>query len=75
MSVEIDDVLAFDRHWRGITEGESHPPTFILELVDLYNAGQLPVDEITRRYKPEQWSELAADMHSGRTIKPVIVWR
>ena len=74
MKIEIDDVLAFDRTYRGVTEGESHPPTFIPELVALYNAGKLPVDQITRRYRPDQWDELAADMHAGRTLKPVIVW-
>lgn len=35
MEVEIDDVLAYDRCWRGITEGESEPATFIPELVEL----------------------------------------
>jgi aryl-alcohol dehydrogenase len=56
----------------GVIQGESHPRTFIPQLVDHLLAGKMPVDRMMTFYELADINRAAADAGSGRTIKPVI---
>jgi aryl-alcohol dehydrogenase len=58
----------------GLTEGASNPQVFIPELVKYYKEGRLPVDKLISYYDFEQIEQAFADAHSGKTIKPVLMF-
>lgn len=56
----------------GVTLGDADPETLIPHMVALHRAGKLPLERLIRHYKLDEIGQAAADMHEGRTIKPVI---
>jgi aryl-alcohol dehydrogenase len=57
----------------GVTMGDATPQVLIPELADLVMQGQLPLHRLIKRYRLDQLDQAAHDMHSGITVKPVIV--
>ena len=64
--------LTGGRRVLSIVEGDSHPQTYIPELLDLYMDGKLPFDRMIRFYSIKEINQAAADSLSGATVKPVI---
>ncbi|GAA6042232.1 hypothetical protein JCM8097_005108 [Rhodosporidiobolus ruineniae] len=62
------------RTYTGLTEGDSNPPEFIPFLIKLYNEGHFPVDKISRAFPYDQLEEAVHAMHSGATVKPILVF-
>ena len=48
------------------------PQDFIPRLVDLWDAGLFPFDELVRTYPFDQVEQAFGDSASGETIKPVL---
>jgi len=65
-------VLQQGRVVRGCIQGESVVKDFLPRLVDLYRAGELPVDRLVRHYEFAAINEAVADMLAGATIKAVL---
>jgi len=65
-------VLQGGRTVRGVVQGDSRPREFIPRLVDLFMAGQMPLDRLITRYDLAEINRAAADATSGATIKPVL---
>jgi aryl-alcohol dehydrogenase len=65
-------ILQQGRAVRGCIQGESVVRDFLPQLVELFRAGQLPVDRLVRRYEFAAINEAVADMLSGATIKAVL---
>ena len=64
--------MSAGRRLMGIVEGESHPETFIPELIRLHQAGFFPFDKLVRFYEFEEINQAIADSESGVTIKPIV---
>lgn len=56
----------------GVTLGDGEPETLLPQLVALHGRGLLPLDKLVRHYALDELDEAAADMHHGRTVKPVV---
>jgi aryl-alcohol dehydrogenase len=56
----------------GVIQGESHPQTFIPQLVDYLMQGKMPVDRLMTFYPLAEINRAAQDSTSGATIKPVL---
>jgi len=65
-------VLQGGRTVRGVVQGDSRPREFIPRLVDLFMAGNMPLDRLITRYDLAEINQAAADATSGATIKPVL---
>jgi aryl-alcohol dehydrogenase len=65
-------VLQGGRTVRGVVQGDSRPREFIPRLVDLFMAGQFPLDRLITSYEFADINLAAADATSGATIKPVL---
>jgi aryl-alcohol dehydrogenase len=57
----------------GITMGDATPQVLIPQLADLVMQGRLPLQRLIKRYRLDQLDQAAHDMHTGVTVKPVIV--
>ncbi|WP_052664898.1 NAD(P)-dependent alcohol dehydrogenase [Nitriliruptor alkaliphilus] len=58
----------------GVTLGDGDPETLLPQLVALYQQGELPLERFVKHYPLAELNAAAADMHEGRTIKPVITF-
>ncbi len=59
---------------RGIVEGDSDIAGFLPELIAHHRAGRLPFDRFVTRYPFDQINQAVADGHSGKCIKPVLLF-
>jgi Zn-dependent alcohol dehydrogenase len=60
---------------QGSLFGESNPRHDVPNLLRMYQAGQLKLDElVTKEYTLDQVAEAYEDMHAGRNIRGVIVF-
>ncbi|KAI8933131.1 hypothetical protein NX059_009772 [Plenodomus lindquistii] len=57
-----------------VGEGESYPPVFIPQLIDLHQQGRFPLERICRTYPIENFADAIHDLHAGKVVKPVIQW-
>lgn len=72
-SFDITDLMVGGKTIRGIVEGDSIPQQFIPKLVDLFMAGQFPIDRLIQIYRFDEINQAIADGESGAVVKPVIV--
>lgn len=71
--VDIQGILT-GKVLRGVTMGDTDPRALIPQLVAMHSAGRLPLEKLEKRYTLEEINQAAADMHSGVTVKPVIIF-
>ena len=58
----------------GVTLGDGEPRALIPQLVALHRQGRLPLEKLVRHYSLDELDAAAADMHHGRTVKPVVLF-
>lgn len=73
IAVDIQGILT-GKVLRGVTMGATAPGELIPQLVALHAEGKLPLEKLERTYTLEEIGQAVADMHSGATVKPVIVY-
>jgi NDMA-dependent alcohol dehydrogenase len=71
----LGDLTLMQKRLQGSLFGESNPRRDIPNLLRMYKAGQLKLDElITREYSLDQVAEAYEDMHAGKNIRGIIVF-
>ncbi|MHB9849023.1 NAD(P)-dependent alcohol dehydrogenase [Streptomyces krungchingensis] len=73
VSLEIHGLLTGKRIL-GVTMGDGEPETLLPRLAALHQQGRLPLDRLIRHYPLEDLNTAAEDMHTGVTIKPVVLF-
>lgn len=58
----------------GLVEGGSNPQAFIPRLVEYFKAGQFPIDRLVGFYPFEEIGKAFEDSHSGKVIKPILLF-
>lgn len=58
----------------GVVQGDSHPQTFIPQLLDYQRRGEFPFERLIRHYPFAAINDAVADMQAGRCIKPVLLF-
>jgi len=74
VSMTPGQFLAGGKKIMGCLEGESVPPDFIPKLVEMFYAGDLPVDIISKQYPWRNIQQAIDDMHKGVVVKPILVF-
>ena len=72
VSFEVGASLVKGWQMRTVIEGDTVPQEFIPRLVDLWQAGRFPFDQLVKTYALDQVNDAFADSASGGTIKPVL---
>jgi NDMA-dependent alcohol dehydrogenase len=73
--ISLADLTLMQKRLQGSLFGACNPRRDIPNLLRMYQAGQLKLDElITRRYTLDQVAEAYDDMHAGRNIRGVVVF-
>lgn len=71
VGLDMDKIMN-GRTIKGIIEGNAIPGLFIPKLLDLYQQGKFPFDQMITYYPFEEINKAIADMHNGTIIKPVL---
>jgi len=58
---------------RGVVRGDSTPDIFLPELINHYQAGRLPLEELVSYYPFEEINQAIDDAHSGKCVKAVLI--
>jgi len=73
-SINLLELAMWQKEVRGVVFGAGNPRFDIPNLLALYKAGQLKLDElITQTYSLDQINEGYADMREGRNIRGVLI--
>ena len=73
--IALGELTLFQKRLQGSLFGASNPRRDIPNLLRMYQAGQLKLDElVTREYTLDQVAEAYEDMHAGKNIRGVIVF-
>ena len=64
--------IMFGRTVVGVIEGDSIPDQFIPKLVDLFQQGRFPIDQLITFYPLADIQSAVTDMENGKVIKPVL---
>ena len=58
----------------GAIEGSAVPQKFVPQLVKWYHEGRFPLDKIIKTFDANDWEKAVNEMHSGETVKPILLW-
>jgi S-(hydroxymethyl)glutathione dehydrogenase/alcohol dehydrogenase len=73
--IALGDLTLMQKRLQGSLFGQSNPRHDIPNLLRMYQAGQLKLDElVTREYTLDQVAEAYEDMHAGRNIRGIVVF-
>ena len=68
------EFMAAGKQYIGTVEGDSVPSEYIPRMIQWYKEGVLPMKEIVKFYKAQDFELAIKEMVEGITVKPVIVW-
>ena len=71
--VDVPDAIVKGPRIIGVNQGRAVPRVVIPALVELFLAGRLPLDRLVRTYPFDSINDAAHDMHTGTSIKPVLL--
>jgi aryl-alcohol dehydrogenase len=72
VSLDVTHVMTGGRVVRGIVEGECVPQEFLPQLVELWRAGDFPVDRFMTHYDFDDIERAVHDAESGAVVKPLL---
>jgi aryl-alcohol dehydrogenase len=73
VTLDVVDAIVKGPRIVGVNQGRSVPRVVIPALVDHFLAGRMPFDKLIRTYPLAAINDAIHDMHTGATIKPVLL--
>ncbi len=73
VGVDVLDAIVKGPRIIGVNQGRSVPRVVIPALIDHFLAGRMPFDKLIKTYPLADINDAIHDMHSGATIKPVLL--
>ena len=58
----------------GTIQGDAVPAQSIPMLIQWYREGKLPLEKLETHFAVEDFERAREEMHTGRTIKPILMW-
>ena len=74
LEIPIHEFMVSGKQFMGVVEGDVNPKEYVPKMVKWVQEGTLPLQRVIKFYKAEEFEKAIADMQSGQTIKPVILW-
>lgn len=74
MSHNIFEMVQAGCTYVGCNQGDCYPQEFLPELLTAWQLGKFPYDRLVRTYAAKEVEQAAKDVHSGKTVKAVLVW-
>lgn len=74
LDLDLNRILTKGVTIRGVMGGDGTGLVFLRDLIRYFEEGRLPIDRLVREYRFDAINQALADMTSGRTVKPVLVF-
>lgn len=74
VSTNIFKTVNSGRMYVGCAMGNCYPQQFIPMLIESWQAGRFPFDELIQKYRADDCQIAVADVLSGKTVKAVLLW-
>lgn len=74
LTIPLHKFMASGKQFIGVIEGDVNPKDYIPRMIKWVEEGRLPLQKIVKFYPAEDFERAIADMQTGVTVKPVIVW-
>lgn len=74
LDVGIFPFMAAGKKYVGAIEGDSIPQSMVPRMIEWYRKGQFPFDKFIKLMPADEFDKGLHEMHTGETVKPVIVW-
>ncbi|KAI1618149.1 aryl-alcohol dehydrogenase [Exophiala viscosa] len=58
----------------GCNQGDCYPQEFLPKLLGAQQSGKFPYDQLIKTYPAKDIEQAAHDIHSGKTVKAVLLW-
>ncbi|KAJ9609712.1 hypothetical protein H2200_006040 [Cladophialophora chaetospira] len=73
-SANIFELVNAGVSYVGCNQGDCYPQEFLPKLLTANQQGKFPYDQLIKTYSAKKIEEAAHDIHSGKTVKAVLVW-
>ena len=74
LEIPVWEFMAAGKQYIGTVEGDSVPADYVPQMIRWYKDGLLPMNEIVKFFKAEDFETAVKEMAEGKIVKPVIVW-
>lgn len=74
LDIPVFEWMTSGKEFIGAIEGDSIPSEFVPKMIEWYRAGKFPIDKFIKFMPAENFEEALHEMHTGMTIKPVLLW-
>lgn len=74
LEIEIFNFMVSGKKFIGAVEGDIIPAEYIPNMIGWYRDGKFPIDKLMKMFKADDFMGAIHEMHTGETIKPIIVW-
>jgi len=74
LSMHVITAIKTGRFIVGSVEGDSVAEKFVPKMIKWYHEGKFPIDKFVKFFKVDDMENALHEMHSGETIKPVLLF-
>ncbi|KAH7398554.1 hypothetical protein BKA66DRAFT_521374 [Pyrenochaeta sp. MPI-SDFR-AT-0127] len=74
LDIDLGSIMTFGTAIRGCIEGNARPSKFVPQMIEWYRQGKFPIEKLAKTYPAEDFEKALHDMHTGATIKPILLW-
>lgn len=74
LTIPIFPFMVAGKTYTGAVQGDSTPSEYVPQMVEWYRKRMFPIDRLIKLMPADEYERALHEMHSGETVKPVIVW-
>jgi Zn-dependent alcohol dehydrogenase len=74
LTIPVFQFMVSGKRFIGAVEGDVIPAEYLPKMIGWYREGKFPIHKLVKTFKADDFMGAIEEMHSGVTIKPVIVW-
>lgn len=74
LKVNVFTFMCTGKQIIGAIEGDSVPADYVPKMIGWYREGKFPFDKLVKFLKAEEFETALHEMHTGETVKPVLLW-
>lgn len=72
--ITVFSFMCEGKKFEGAIEGSVVPSDYVPKMIEWYKQGKFPIDKLVKFYPAEKFQDALDGMHSGETVKPVLLW-
>lgn len=74
LEISVFEFMVSGKEYIGAIEGDSIPSEYVPKMIEWYRAGKFPIDKFIKFLPADKFGDALHEMHTGVTVKPVLLW-